>query len=257
MTTGAPMSPTSKDASTTRLPGRRLLAAAGLFLLLVGVVAGLAVTSIGAANTGELALDVTISQHRDTVLTSLARFINVGLGPMIAPLVLLLGCAIAWRRSRFVAVSVAGLTIVGWLSVEAGKALVNRPRPPAATVHALVSETAADSYPSGHTAFAAAAVFAIAATVLLARRRARLVWLIGIPLIVLVAASRLYLGVHYLSDVAASVVFASGSVLIAISLAGPRLLRIRDRDESRRTGLSVGEGQQGDDGGAPLLRGVD
>lgn len=246
------MTPTSKDLSTNRLPVRRIpMLVTGVLLLLVGVVAGLAVTSIGAVNTGELGLDVTISEHRDAVLTVLARFINVGLGPIIAPILLLAGCVFAWRRSRFVAVSVAGLTIVGWLSVEAGKALVNRPRPPAASVHALVSETAADSYPSGHTAFAAAAVFAIAATVLLARHRARLVWLIGIPVIVLVAASRLYLGAHYLSDVAGSVVFASGSVLIAIALAGPRLLQLRDREERMRTRLSAGEGQQGESGGDP------
>lgn len=131
---------------------------------------------------------------------------------------------------------VAGLTIIGWLSVEMGKVLVHRMRPPAATVHALVVETKPDSYPSGHTAFAAALVFAVAATMLLAHHPTRTVWLVGIPFIVIVAASRLYLGAHYLSDVIASAVFAGGTVLIAVAIAGPWLLRLRNREESTTAG---------------------
>lgn len=208
----------------------------GVLLLVVGIVVGFTVTSIGAQSTGELGLDVTIADHRDAVLTWLARFVNVGFGPLVAPVLLLVGCSIAWRRSRFAAVGVAALTIIGWLSVEVGKVLVHRMRPPAATVHALVVETKPDSYPSGHTAFAAAFVFAVAATMLLAQHRTRTVWLFGIPFIVIVAASRLYVGAHYLSDVIASAVFAGGTVLIAVAIAGPWLLRLRTGEESTTAG---------------------
>ncbi len=192
-----------------------------MLLLVVGVIVGFTVTSIGAQSTGELSLDVTIADHRDGVLTWLARFVNVGFGPLVAPALLLVSCAIVWQRSRFAALSVAGLTIIGWLSVEAGKVLVHRMRPPAATVQALVVESKPDSYPCGHTAFAAALVFAIAATMLLAQHSTRTVWLVAMPFIVIVAASRLYLGAHYLSDVIASPVFAAGTVLIAVAIAGP------------------------------------
>jgi len=65
---------------------------------------------------------------------------------------------------------------------------------------------------------------------------ARTVWLVGIPFIVLVAAFRLYLGAHYLSDVIASTVFAAGTVLIAVAIAGPWLLRLRNREESTTAG---------------------
>ena len=129
--------------------------------------------------------------------------------------------------------SVVGLTIAGWLSVEIGKALVHRARPPMTTVHALVVETKPDSYPSGHTAFAAALVFAVVATLVLLRRPTRTVWWVGVPFVVVVAASRLYLGAHYLTDVIASVIFAGGTVLIVLAVLGPWLVRLRDRDPQR------------------------
>lgn len=208
----------------------------GVLLLAAGVAVGLAVTSAGAGRTGELKLDVAISHHRTAALTAIARAVDVGFGPVVAPALLVTTCAILWFRSRFEAVTVAGLTLIGWLSVVVGKAVVDRPRPPAGTVHALVSETAADSYPSGHTAFAAAVMFAAGAAMLLAQRRPAVVWWIGVPVVMVVGASRLYLGVHYLTDVTASPLFAGGTVLIAAALAAPKLLRLRDHDQRRRPG---------------------
>ena len=222
-------------AGAPRLP-RVALAVTGVLLLAVGLVVGFTVNSIGAQSTGELSLDVDIAAHRDGVLIALARFINVGIGPVVAPILLLIGCAFLWRRSRFVAVSIVGLTIAGWLSVELGKALVHRARPPITTVHALVVETKPDSYPSGHTAFAAALVFAIAATLILLGRPTRTVWWVGVPFILVVAASRLYLGAHYLTDVIASVTFAGGTVLVVLAVLGPWLVRLRDREAQRDTG---------------------
>jgi membrane-associated phospholipid phosphatase len=153
----------------------------------------------------------------------------VGLGTRIAPVLLLVGCGLLWTRHRFAAVTVGVLTVVGWFSVDVGKVLVHRPRPPATAVHALVTETAADSYPSGHTAFAAAAVFAVVAALVLTGRSTRVAWAVGLPLVAVVALSRLYLGVHYLADVVASVVFAGASVLVVTALAAPALPGLRAR----------------------------
>lgn len=205
-----------------------LLAVSGAALLLAGLLLGLAVTRIGAARTGELAVDIAVADHRTGVLTAVARFFDVALSPGVALVLLLLVCGLLWRRSHFAATAIALFTMVGWLSVEIGKTVVQRPRPPGATVHALVSETAADSYPSGHTAFAAAVVIAIATTMTLLGRRATGVWAVGLPMVLLVAASRLYLGVHYLADVTASVIFAGGSVLLSVALFA-RLLVGRSR----------------------------
>lgn len=226
---------------SARTPSRRrlrpeLLVLIGALLLAAGVAVGLAVTSAGAGRTGELKLDVAISQHRTAALTAIARAVDVGFGPVVAPALLVTTCTILWFRSQFAAVTVAGLTPIGWLSVEVGKAVVDRPRPPAGTVHALVSETAADSYPSGHTAFAAAVIFAAGAAMLLAQRRPAVVWWIGVPVVMVVGASRLYLGVHYLTDVTASPIFAAGAMLIGIALGGPALLRLREGDHRRQSG---------------------
>jgi undecaprenyl-diphosphatase len=216
---------TAKD----REPNRKAWVIAGIALLVAGLAIGFAVTSLGASRTGELGLDVLISGHRDRLLTAAAEAVDVGLGTRIAPVLLIVGCGFLWRRSRFAAVTVGSLTAVGWFSVEVGKVLVQRPRPPAATVHALVTETAADSYPSGHTAFAAATVFAVVAALVLTGRSTRVAWGVGVPLVAVVGLSRLYLGVHYLADVVASVVFAGASVLVVSALAVPVLPRLRLR----------------------------
>lgn len=203
----------------------------GAVLLMGGLALGYAVTAVGAAGTGELALDVSISHHRDAVLTAVARAVDVGFGTMAAPLLLLVVGAILWTRSRYAAVTFTAMTALGWLSVEVGKVLVHRPRPPAATVHALVSETASDSYPSGHTAFAAAAMFAAAATLMLAGRGTRSVWIVGVPSVVAVGLTRMYLGVHYLADVFASAVFAGAAVLLATIATRPILKRLREGEQ--------------------------
>ncbi|KRF47742.1 hypothetical protein ASH01_21290 [Terrabacter sp. Soil811] len=221
---------TSEPASAERRRARRRAWVVwGIALLGVGLAFGFAVTAAGASRTGELGLDVLLSGHRDRLLTAAAQVVDVGLGTGIAPVLLLVGCGLVWTRDRFAAVTVGVLTVVGWLSVEVGKVLVHRPRPPAAAVHALVAETAADSYPSGHTAFAAATVFAVVAALVLTGRSTRVAWVVGLPIVAVVALSRLYLGVHYLTDVVASVVFAGASVLVVTALAAPALPSLRTR----------------------------
>ncbi|GGN08014.1 hypothetical protein GCM10009721_39630 [Terrabacter tumescens] len=218
------------DSSSRRIGGVLV----GIAVLAAALAFGVTVTKVGAARTGELGLDESIAQHRDAVLTWVALAINVGFGTLVAPLLLLVTCATLWFRNRFAAVAFGCLTVIGWLSVEVGKVLVHRTRPPAAAVHALVSETAPDSYPSGHTAFAAAALFAVVAVLVLTGRPTRVVWIVGAPVVAIVALSRLYLGVHYLTDVLASVVFAAASVLVAATLCHPWLVPLRDRDRHRR-----------------------
>ncbi|WP_020145341.1 phosphatase PAP2 family protein [Terracoccus sp. 273MFTsu3.1] len=224
---------TSEPDTTRRRRPRRVWVVSGIALLVVGLALGFAVTAVGASRTGELGLDVLISGHRDRLLTVAAELVDVGLGTRIAPVLLRVGCGVVWTRDRFAAVTIGVLTVVGWLSVEVGKVLVHRPRPPAAAVHALVAETAADSYPSGHTAFAAATVFAVVAALVLTGRSTRVAWAVGLPVVAVVALSRLYLGVHYLADVAASVVFAGASVLVVTALAVPALPWLRLRMRSR------------------------
>ena len=125
------------------------------------------------------------------------------------------GCCDAVRRR----LPTTALAVTGAAAVAEGltgvlKLVTERARPPLAdpTVQALVSLPESHSFPSGHaaTAFAAATVVGV----LHPRLRAPL-----LALALLVAVSRVYLGVHFWSDVLV------GSLLgVAIGIAAARLV---------------------------------
>ena len=144
--TGVPTREAGRNEALSRRIGSALV---GIAVLAVALALGLTVTKVGATRTGSSALDESIAQHRDAVLTAVALVINVGFGTLVAPLLLLVTCGTLWFRNRFAALAIGVLTIIGWFSVEVGKVLVHRPRPPAAAVHALVSETAPTAIPAG------------------------------------------------------------------------------------------------------------
>lgn len=86
------------------------------------------------------------------------------------------------------------------------------------------------SFPSGHALYAAS-VFGGLAVLLTARVRSLVlriaIWLVAISLILLVGVSRVYLGVHYPSDVLAG--YAIGVVWVTAVALGDRLARRRYR----------------------------
>ena len=146
---------------------------------------------------------------------------GIGLGgtgiPWIAiiPVAALLG-ARRWADALVLSVSMAaGAANLGL------KELAVRPRPEAAW--ALVEETGY-SFPSGHAVFAAAFFGALA--VLLGRwewsaRRPGLLWatrLVLVLAVICVGASRVYLGVHWPSDVIAG--WLAGGLYVCILVAG-------------------------------------
>lgn len=197
----------------------------GVVLYLAGTAVGVWAVSTGARNTGEFALDRTVAADRGPVMVDVSRAVNVLLGPVIAPIWLVLLCIVLWRTlGRGVALRTGLLTMVGWLSIEVWKLIFHRHRPPTAAVHALVTETKPDSFPSGHTAFTTALVVGLAVALAGHRALRRVVLAVGIPLIVLVAGSRLVLGAHYLADVIAAVVLACGTIagMVGLGLDGRR-----------------------------------
>lgn len=107
---------------------------------------------------------------------------------------------------------------------------MSRSRPPADAAGSLVAEAGNNSFPSGHTAFAVSLV--LAAVFVLARGTAqRLAALAaGSLFIAVVAFSRMYLGVHYLSDVIGSVLISSAAILAWLpawnNLIAPRISRV-------------------------------
>jgi len=110
--------------------------------------------------------------------------------------------------------------VVPWTIAEVLKEVVRRPRPgsdlASAGVHPLTF-----SFPSGHTAFAAAVCTAVVLT-LVARRARAVTIVIAVVIVVATAWSRVYLGVHYPTDVVASLVLVP-TLSIAVDRAVTRM----------------------------------
>lgn len=195
---------------------RAIVATGGLVMGLSTGAAGEAVIHEGARGTGELALDQTISQHRDAALTELSRGVDFLLSPVVGPLLIAVVAAILFVRGQRAAGIILAFSTAGlWLATGALKVVFARSRPTAAGIHALVVETKADSFPSGHTAMAAAMVAGAYFTLKTLGRSGRPALLIGAPIVLAVAATRLYLGAHFLGDVTASILFVTAFALIA------------------------------------------
>jgi membrane-associated phospholipid phosphatase len=111
--------------------------------------------------------------------------------------------ALALFRRRDVAFDVAGAGATAWILAQAAKPLVNRQRPYELVdlpgVDRLVAIPAGSSWPSGHSAVAAATGSVIAAH----SRHKTTGTAVGTALAGFVGVSRVYVGVHHASDVVA------------------------------------------------------
>ncbi|MGZ4150208.1 MAG: phosphatase PAP2 family protein [Actinomycetota bacterium] len=142
--------------------------------------------------------------HRTDALTAAMRGITwLGSNAVLIPLVVVVGAYLVFRARD----GRAGLALVLALAgaivfYDTWKAVIGRPRPPLA-LHLM--HVGGASFPSGH-ATASAAVYAMLAVVLVrrgSRRTAAVVWPLATLVVLLVGTSRVYLGVHWLTDVLA------------------------------------------------------
>ncbi|MFI6173320.1 phosphatase PAP2 family protein [Nocardia sp. NPDC051052] len=163
--------------------------------------------------------------HRNPALTTVALVITDAGSPVgLAVVGVLLAGVAGWRlRTSGAAVLVLGVVAVSFGASTLTKLAVARARPPAAV--ALVSETDF-SFPSGHvtgtTALAGAVLLAyLSGRPSIVRRVAAV--LLSSTVVVLVAATRLYLGVHWLTDVIGGALLGVTMVLFGAVIA-PRLL---------------------------------
>jgi undecaprenyl-diphosphatase len=140
---------------------------------------------------------------------------GLGAGAVVYSLAAVCAVALAARRRwAELGVLVAGLALV-FIGVHELKATIGRPRP----VGGLVA-TEGSSFPSGHAAYATFYVW-LAVTIVMRLRpgisRGALVVAAGIGLTALVGLSRVYLDVHYMSDVNAG--WALGAAAFAVCAA--------------------------------------
>lgn len=154
----------------------------------------------------------------DTLMPALSWAGNLG-----AVWLVLLGAMAAFGKKTGRKMALAGLLalVLGFASSEALKEITMRPRPFAVLpdVNLLVGAPHSYAFPSGHTtsAFAAAGGVAFAARRLLGRVPAR-VWGM-LALAAAISYSRLYVGVHWPTDVAAGVVLGLASGWVGARLA--------------------------------------
>lgn len=168
----------------------------------------------------ELVADQELSRHHDGVLNAAAMALSGIFSPVGGSVLLALACLflLVVRRAPVNALAFGSVASVGWLSAQLVKVVVERPRPnPALLADPLAPETGFDSFPSGHVSLAVGLAFAIW---FLARgtRWERFSVVFGAVMVVGLALSRLYVGVHYPSDVLAAMVSASAAVLFFCGL---------------------------------------
>jgi undecaprenyl-diphosphatase len=149
--------------------------------------------------TGDsMALDVG-DDVRGSALTAIAKAVTyLGSTLVIAPLVALTVVLLAWRRRATEAAAIGLGAVLTWAAVNLAKPAFDRPRPTGRLV-----EVSGDSYPSGHAAYAVAwvAVAIVVTRTLPGIGRTTAIVAAGIVVAVVVAATRVYLRAHYLSDV--------------------------------------------------------
>lgn len=200
---------------------------AGAALFAAAILLGTVAASYGPY-TPELSVDAAMGRHRSPVLASAALAVHYVLGPVGGIVLLAVVCGwLLLRRGPLHAAAFGSITAAGWLSSTAVKALVGRLRPPPQAVHALVAETRPDSFPSGHTAFAFSLSLAV---VLVLARTVRQRWAAaaaGTAFTGAVGLSRIYLGVHYPTDVLGSALVCTAAALVFLPIwnraLGPRL----------------------------------
>ncbi len=181
-------------------------------LALLTLLLGFSVKWSPSFASAQYQLDQLFSRHHNSVLNALALAINTALSPrgIIVILVLLFLFLMIVRRSPVNAVAVCTVAGLGWLSSEIFKLIVAEPRPDQSLLqNPLVVEHGTGSFPSGHTTFAVALAIAF---YFFARntRGVTPVVVVGILFAVVVALSRVYLGVHYPTD-------TLGSFLVAVT----------------------------------------
>ncbi|HSO97457.1 MAG TPA: phosphatase PAP2 family protein [Solirubrobacteraceae bacterium] len=188
----------------------------GVFAAELLVVWGLGALLIPLVASADLHAVRDLAAHRTRAATHVAHaFSWLGSGFVVYP-VALAACLVLYQRGRraqaaAVAISTAGA--VALYSID--KLLVGRHRPP---VHHLELVTGY-SFPSGHATQSTALCVALVIALLSGPRRRQIAAAAaGCLLVAGVAFSRVYLGVHYPSDVVAGVLLGGTWAALASSL---------------------------------------
>ena len=175
-------------------------------ILLVGLLA-LAAAGLTASLGGLVTLDATVRdwflERRSPALTAvLTGFTTIGSSTVLVSLAIGVAVYLAATRRRDEALLVAGTTAGALILWPLLKNLVERARPE----NAHLVPVSSWAYPSGHS-LTSMAVIGVLTVLAYPRARSRVarvaVVVVGVLLIAMVGVSRVYLGVHWPTDVLA------------------------------------------------------
>jgi membrane-associated phospholipid phosphatase len=203
------------------LPAARLVLGLAVFVLVGWGVGELWLSIVGPADLNAVR---DMAAERTATLTKMARVVTwAGSAYLLVPLALIaclaLGRADLRREALAVVVSLGGAMLISdWV-----KLLVSRPRPPVEHLQAVTSS----SFPSGHATQASAFWFSLVFVLPRAGASPKLTRIaagLALLIVLAVAASRVYLGVHYPSDVVAGMVLGTGwAGYVSRCLSEPRV----------------------------------
>jgi undecaprenyl-diphosphatase len=217
--------------------------------LAVMVIGGTVLGALGLlvrSNSGLLRIDRSIEPWGEEHMTAFAQWMvdrvtSLGsTGVLVAATVLVFVVEMIRRPSRWLPVFLVAVTIGQTLMSASIKELVDRVRP---TVNP-VAHTLGPSFPSGHTTGAAACFAAFALVLGRGRSRNTQAALAGgaVFVAIAVAASRVLLGVHWLTDVIGGLALGWAWFALCSLAFGGRLLRLGAPVEAVERVRAAGEG---------------
>jgi undecaprenyl-diphosphatase len=163
-------------------------------------------------------LQAFVVGHRTPWLNALLEtWTRLGSTTVLVPVLLAVSVRLVWRRRDLYAVAYLWTALLGAMLLDqVFKHAIGRARPPVA---AMLTPAGGYAYPSGH-AIQAITIWGILAALAVADRgrctRALLLATAGL-VIVLVGVSRIYLGVHWFTDVVGG--YALGATWLTVLLA--------------------------------------
>jgi undecaprenyl-diphosphatase len=161
-----------------------------------------------------------VVDHRTAWLTSLMRVVTwLGSTAVIVPILLVLAGVLIRRRRDWRSVALLAITLVGAIGLyDIVKPLVGRARPPATL---WIGHYSGSAFPSGH-ATQSIAFYGMLAVVLSTGRSARakhLLWIGAAAMTLLIGASRVYLGAHWLTDVLGGYALGTGWLALVVAMS--------------------------------------
>ncbi|MEO3936962.1 phosphatase PAP2 family protein [Dermatophilaceae bacterium Soc4.6] len=209
----SPATPATEGTSDHSGPGILRPTPSGARAIGIAVVFAALVTVVGfvmKAHPVDVSGDVDLNRLRTGLVGSLATGIYHVFSPVPAVLITVVVAGLIWARARDLrtAAAFAGVVAGTWLPLAVVKLVVDRPRPEVALLaHPYTPALTDPSYPSGHTAFVTSLAIALV-MVLGGTRWWSIATSIAAVVVAVVAVSLVVDGVHFPSDVLASIVWA-------------------------------------------------